>query len=394
MWKQATTGILTLGASVAGVDMSTLNVDPVRAEFALKERVTIEQRGDTVEAVLPWKDQPGLKVKYDMGTPTALEKLKDKRNKQVVVEQVSTDAMKIDIILHSKPNTNTFCYQIDGWEQYDFFYQPALTAEEIEQGAVRPEEIVGSYAVYHKTLKNHEEGKTNYETGKVAHIPYPYIWSVDATGTTKHRAEAFDITDGRMCVTVAQSDLDTMEYPIRVDPTFGYTSAGASNADRDLNAYGSLFTLTEGATVTKLTMYGESVHVAHTSQGNIYQSDNTQVTNGVTATRTGIISVGWIDYTYSTSPVLTSGDYYLANRATNNTGTSNIAYDASAGTGFSDASCTVGGWDSPLAGETDNTNKYSIYATYTAAAEPAPTPQPMVQVGGAQVMVSGQLFVQ
>lgn len=227
MLKQATASLLALSAATVGVDASVLNEKPVHAEYQLKEHVSVVQRGDVVEATLPWKDQVGLKVKYDMGTPTASERVNDKRNKQVVVEQMSTDAFKIDVLLNEKPDTNQFCYTIEGWEDYDFFYQPALTPEEIAEGASRPEEIVGSYAVYHKTLKNHRVGSTNYETGKVAHIPYPYIWSVNAT-STKHRAEAFDITDGRMCVTVAQSDLDTMEYPVRIDPTLGYTSIGAS----------------------------------------------------------------------------------------------------------------------------------------------------------------------
>jgi len=37
-----------------------------------------------------------------------------------------------------------------------FYYQGPLTEEEIAQGIVRPEEVVGSYAVYHESKKDRE----------------------------------------------------------------------------------------------------------------------------------------------------------------------------------------------------------------------------------------------
>ena len=52
--------------------------------------------------------------------------------------------------LKSKPVTNKIEFIIQS-KGLDFFYQPPLTAEELAEGAVRPPEVEGSYAVYHQT---------------------------------------------------------------------------------------------------------------------------------------------------------------------------------------------------------------------------------------------------
>lgn len=229
------TTLVGLGATatlMGGIDASVMNETPLeRVEIIAEERVEAKQIENVVETTLPWKDQPGIKVKYDLGEPTLGERLADKRKQEVVTEVVpfaDSQGFKVDILLNERPATNCFTYQLEGWEQYDFYYQPALTDEEIAEGASRPEEIVGSYAVYHKTLKNHQLGQENYATGKFAHIPYPYVWEVENATDTKHRAESFAITDGQMQVCVSADWLDKATYPVRVDPTFGYTSVGAS----------------------------------------------------------------------------------------------------------------------------------------------------------------------
>ena len=170
-------------AGLTGADIAQFNERPIptRDITVASEQVHLEQRGSVVEATMPWKGERGLKIKYDYGTPSLKERLADKRDKEVVAEKVpfsGSEGFKIDILLKEKPATNTFCYDLEGWEDYDFFYQPPLTQQEIDEGASRPPEIEGSYAVYHKTLKNHVVGKTNYETGKFAHIPFPYVWEV------------------------------------------------------------------------------------------------------------------------------------------------------------------------------------------------------------------------
>ena len=190
--KKTLAGFGATAMLMAGVDASVLAVEPIeRSEVIAQELVESKQKGNVVETAIPWKDHAGIKVKYDMGEPTIAEKLADKRKEQVVTELINfgDGGYKIDIVLNEKPNRNVFCYQIEGAENYDFLYQPPLTPEEISNGDIRPDHISGSYAVYHKTLKNHRVGAENYATGKVMHIPRPQVWELNNKASTTEWAD-------------------------------------------------------------------------------------------------------------------------------------------------------------------------------------------------------------
>lgn len=255
------TSTLVLG----GVDASVLEEIPVdKIEIIANERVEAKQIGNVVETNFPWKNQPGFKVKYDMGEPTIEEKLLDKRKKEVITEPVDygDGGFKVDIILNEKPTTNCFSYTIEGHENYDFFYQPPLTEEEIARGDIRPEDVVGSYAVYHKTLKDHIVGRENYATGKVAHIPYPYVWELNNEKATKERAESFTIDNGVMTVCASQKFIDKANYPVRIDPTFGYTTIGSTEFEISSDSFFApnffVGNLALGGTVSSVSFYGRT----------------------------------------------------------------------------------------------------------------------------------------
>ena len=55
----------------------------------------------------------------------------------------------------------------------DFYYQPELEQWEIDEGCVRPDNVVGSYAVYWNKKNN------RYKTGKFCHIYRPKIIDAD-----------------------------------------------------------------------------------------------------------------------------------------------------------------------------------------------------------------------
>ena len=88
--------------------------------------------------------------------------------------EMDEGGFEYEVILKEKPNTNVISMDIET-QGLDFFYQPALTQKEIDEGANRPENVIGSYAVYHSTKKNHIQGQTNYKTGKAFHIFRPEI---------------------------------------------------------------------------------------------------------------------------------------------------------------------------------------------------------------------------
>lgn len=81
-------------------------------------------------------------------------------------EGMEDGGFEIEIVLDEAPARNVFEFDIEGADELDFFYQPPLTDEEVADGAVRPENVVGSYAVYHKSKANYRVGDTNYATGK------------------------------------------------------------------------------------------------------------------------------------------------------------------------------------------------------------------------------------
>jgi len=398
--------LATLGIVLAG-GLPTLGVDAVKFNektmpdkdiVVAEEMVKTRQVGNVIETEMPWKGEQGLKIKYDMGEPTAAEKLKDKRDKGIITETVDfgDGGFKIDIILDKKPKTNEFCYTIDGYEDYDFFYQPELTQEDIDDGAIRPEEIVGSYAVYHKTLKNHLIGSINYKTGKVMHIPFPYIWEVDDENT-RQRAENLTYTDGQLCVVAQQDFLDKANYPVRIDPTFGYTSIGGVT----LNIADNL------SAPSSHRAFRNSFVVSPTSSGNVTQlnaalfmgsgaADTLDITtfiNEVDSGGTGIhdeigsvertsvslsTTSAWFSFTYAGQSVSSGTDYLLgvvgdvADLAANKR--ASVSADSESGhtryfETFIDPSSYSNSKEDPWTPLTSTANfRVSIYATYT---EPA-----------------------
>ena len=114
-------------------------------------------------------------------------------------------------VLNKKPKSNVLRTTIQH-KGLDFFYQPALTTEEIERGSSRPENVTGSYAVYHKTNRNNATGGNEYKTGKAFHIYRPH--AIDANGVQVWCD--LNITEGELTVTVPEDFFNKASYPIKV----------------------------------------------------------------------------------------------------------------------------------------------------------------------------------
>lgn len=87
------------------------------------------------------------------------------------------EKFEIELILNERPATNVFEFDIDT-EGLNFYYQSELSTEEVDKGGYRPENIVGSYAVYYAekegVVKSVDEAN-RYKTGKAFHIYRPVI---------------------------------------------------------------------------------------------------------------------------------------------------------------------------------------------------------------------------
>ncbi|MER0170341.1 MAG: hypothetical protein DU489_07005 [Nitrosomonas sp.] len=449
--KKTIAGLSATAILMGGIDASALDEKPLeRIEMVASERVEAKQIGNKVETTLPWKDQAGLKVVYDLGEPTIAEKMKDKRKEEVITETLNTkqpelqrkkdqlltyknevehtgtssikidgliisatsteqrtliaeqeiwkldqelavqDGFKVDILLNERPTTNVFCYDIQGAENYDFFYQPPLTPEEIAEGATRPPEIEGSYAVYHKTLKNHFLGQVNYETGKVMHIPRPQVWELDNEESTKEWADLSYTDKDELCVTVRQEFLDKANYPVRVDPTFGYTTIGGSSQailDKTNSRtwrLGRVFTASEDGTVTKMSAALKMTSGTQTGTVSLFinkadnYTENANQTQIITAesdllltTTATIFDINMSGSIINTIPYILniSGDWEDLSSSIGN-----VMFDAGSGTHFfrdiiNGSGAYTTSKDSPWTPSVyspSGTSIFSIYTTYTA----------------------------
>ncbi len=286
---------------------------------------------------------------------------------------------EFEVILKSKPKTNVIEFTLQD-KDVEYFYQPELTAEEIAQGASRPENVVGSYAVYAKTPKTNWTGGKEYKVGKVGHIFRPKI--IDSAGTEVWGD--LHIENGILSVTIPQDFLDNAVYPIKhaAGLTFGYTTigTGGTTSIRD-RISGSQFTGVAGE-VTKITAYcridGGSFGIASHKAGIYIHSSLALLTNGDSTTITSdMVAAAWNDYTFSSNPTASAVDYVLVlwQNEVNTPGGYSLFnyddgdypdsttqghyqnYDWSDNSGALPATLTV----------THEDKKYSIYATYTAA---------------------------
>ena len=143
-----------------------------------------------------------------------------------------TDGYEINLILNKPPPTNIFYYPLTV-KNAEFYYQPPLTPEEIARGCIRPDNVVGSYAVYGPKKDN------EYGTGKIMHIYRPKV--TDAKGAWIWGV--LNYKEGVLSVTVDPVWLSKAVYPVTVDPIFGYNSVGGSTTGLVQDwAYGDLYT--------------------------------------------------------------------------------------------------------------------------------------------------------
>ena len=336
----------------------------------------------------------------------------------IVGEEHTEGASEFEIILKEKPKTNVVEFTVVD-KDVEYTYQPEITDEEVldsvkekltqeeilaKKREMRPENVVGSYAVYAKTQKNNYTGCIEYKTGKIGHFYRPQI--EDSAGT-KVWGE-LHIENGLLSVTIPQDFLDKAVYPVKHSAglTFGYTSAGASNMTLYHNKsyfdtsyiVGGDYTLSEAGDVSSISIYVGALPASYSKLevfGGIWTKG--AVNTSYRSARTGehihtdsFTTTGWKEMSYSTQPSLSADDYKLiafggADGAGNyqsmtgkydTTGASNgiTPYN----TGYPAGSIPATGWeylsdvnvfevgDYPVRAVADR--KVSIYATYTAAA--------------------------
>jgi hypothetical protein len=295
----------------------------------------------------------------------------DREKKQARIYQIDNENTEFDVILSEKPSSNVIGFTIKT-KGLDFFYQPELSDEEKET-CYRPDNVIGSYAVYHKEKFGNYTDK-EYRTGKFGHIYRPKI--IDNNNNWTWADINIDVINEYLSIVIPQKFLDEATYPIIIDPTFGSGSTGATthssiSTNTALLAKG---TPVSSGDVDSLTGYFSVLFSSTNLKGVIWlYSDLSIVANGVD----GIITVNSsskLSYSsnYITKPSVSSGvSYYVGYIATTNS--PSAYYDTgSAGDGGNDVNSystpTALGTGTPIS----NTNRiYAIYATYTTTSSSA-----------------------
>jgi len=283
------------------------------------------------------------------------------------VKQFEDGGFEIEVLLHEKPKTNIITYTIRT-KGLRFSYQPELTQDEIKRGCKRPENVIGSYAVFHES-KMHNFSNVQYKSGKAFHIYRPL--AVDSNDSTAWCALNIDEENELLTIEVPQDFIDNSVYPIKIDPTIGYTSIGGSTdggSDHGCASRGAPSGDSPSYNVSKITAYGETFFGTTGIKACIWEDDGASpypvITNGVGGTGTLTTSAAWHDLTYSTQPSITEGQTYLVGVVVQGFA-GDIYYDTDSGNGGYD---TNNNYSSPDAFDIyfgDEDQKFSVYATYT-----------------------------
>ncbi len=198
-------------------------------DTTLEENTLVKIGGDTGKFVpninmQKWNDECWLNINHPDVVGTEKESLSDEKISLVIGEKthryyVKDGRVEYEIEFTVKPATNKVEFDLSFSAGLEFCYQPPLTQKEIDDGHHRPENVVGSYAVYWSKKDN------KYKTGKFCHIYRPKL--IDADG--KETWANMFIVGKKLTITMPQVFLDVAKYPVLLDPELGYSTKGASN---------------------------------------------------------------------------------------------------------------------------------------------------------------------
>lgn len=266
-----------------------------------------------------------------------------------------------EAILYQKPgNQYSWAFPFES-NNLNFYYQPELTQEEIDNGDIRPDSVVGSYAVYHSSKKNNE-----YTTGKALHIYRPKAW--DSAGDTVWIDLDIDTAVGELTIAGTRNWFRDAVYPVIIDPTFGADSIGESSGtiSADFKLTGE-FTLSEDGDVDSLARYTNTSSGTAATKGIIYDDGGAapDALQGTSGEETVTDQPGWWIFSFSPSISLTgSANYYIGNISG---GAIAHYYDAGGTNGFVDNADEYDDGPTDPFGSPNNANRIlSVYAFYTA----------------------------
>lgn len=192
--------------------------------------------------------------------------------RQSILRMTDNNTFEWDFVLFQRPILSFVIFPIG--RNIECYYQPPLTQENFslfpeviginetdawdENGTIiahRPINVVGSYACYGNRMNN------EYKTGKIFHIYRPFVYDANNNSIWGQ----INITSNNILIlSVNRTWLDNAVYPVNIDPTFGYTSIGASISSSQ-NAWAHrvtnstlMYNATAGDVVTNISIYAKT----------------------------------------------------------------------------------------------------------------------------------------
>jgi len=273
------------------------------------------------------------------------------------------------MVFASRPGDNVVRFRLKHSADLTFHYQPELPPEEVEAGFRRPDNVVGSYAVYSHRSGNVRNSRGELievrRTGKVAHLYRPVL--IDANGNRQWAEMTID--GGWLYITMPGKWLDGAAYPVVLDPTFGYTSVGGSTRNPQAN---QLVAWTVGGPASDGTLDSVSVYVSSGKAATcgLYEMGASapdalvEVGSEIDPTTSG-----WNTWTLAGTISVSSSKTYAVGWK-HETGFSTYNYDSGSGTVYVNSNASTysaGSLDDPYGTPTGTYGGRdpSAYATYT-----------------------------
>lgn len=291
-------------------------------------------------------------------------------NETDVFTKLQDGSLRWDVEFAAHPGVYDWEWKIKCSRNVEFHYQPELTAQEISDGCLRPEEIVGSYAIYLQSglrgyCKRSNGTSVNYRTGKLGHITRPLFIDGDgnkAWGTMHIDTSSYPYV---MRVSVESAWLDNAAFPVLLDPTIGNTTVGASTAALNSSyMWGDGdFVAASGGDVESISVYNPSssklmtVGLYDELPSALVASTSEELHPGGGAWHTMLLS--------SSATIATGQGYWLI--VSGPSGTS-MSYDTVAGAGgnTNNHPYVAGVMPDPITMDSTSYNReISIYATYS-----------------------------
>lgn len=236
------------------------------ASFKSTHEDWVTEIGDTKQPIfhpqikiMKWDNEVNFSMRLEdnnLGSNTLVDNkvVYDKSDKTAKFYELEK-GFEFEIILKEKPLKNILNFTLQH-KGLDFHYQTIEpTQEEIDEDVFKPENVKGSYAVYHNSKVNNK-----YKAGKAFHIYRPF--ATDAKGVETWCKFLLDAKNNTATLEIPQNFLDNATYPISIDPDFGYTTAGASQATytdcRGCRNATYQHTASSGDTITSYSLHAHS----------------------------------------------------------------------------------------------------------------------------------------